>query len=145
MGDSLSIFGAFLVEPRLKCVLRWSVFVKLDNCLQWVNPDSIVQFQDFCTRSTIPRFLLARNVKYQNQTLLFDDDIIKRLSKISKSSYESRHPCHGKPSKIIFALQTQLEVAVARPDNQTTSILFIFGLLQKWHFFVVIACICLLS
>jgi hypothetical protein len=40
MGDSFSIFGAFLVEPRLKIVLRWSVFVKLDNCLLWVNPDS---------------------------------------------------------------------------------------------------------
>jgi hypothetical protein len=48
MGDSFGIFGVFLVEPRLKFVLQWSVFVKLDNCLLWVGPDSyhIVQFQD---------------------------------------------------------------------------------------------------
>jgi hypothetical protein len=40
MGDSSSIFGAFLVEPRLKCILQWSVFVKLDNCLLRVSPNS---------------------------------------------------------------------------------------------------------
>ena len=39
MGDSFSIFGAFLVEPRLKLVLQWSVFIKLDNCLLHVNPN----------------------------------------------------------------------------------------------------------
>jgi hypothetical protein len=37
MGDSFSIFGAVLVEPRLKFVLQWSFFVKLDNCLLRVN------------------------------------------------------------------------------------------------------------
>ncbi len=40
MRDLFSIFGAFLVEPRLRFVLKWSAFVKLDNCLLWVNPDS---------------------------------------------------------------------------------------------------------
>ncbi len=39
MGDLFSIFGAFLGEPRLNFVLQWSVFVKLDNCLLWCNPD----------------------------------------------------------------------------------------------------------
>jgi hypothetical protein len=73
-------------------------------------------------------FLLARNVNYQNQTLVFDDDVPTRLSKICASSFESRHPCSEKPSKIFFALWTQLEVAVARPEHQTTRILFIFGL-----------------
>ncbi len=40
MDDSFSNFGAFLVEPRLKFALQWSVFVKLDNCLLRVNLDS---------------------------------------------------------------------------------------------------------
>ncbi len=87
-----------------------------------------------CIWSTTPRFLLARNVKYRKQKLIFDDDVIKHLSKICKPSYESRHPCHGKPSKIVFALWTQLEVAVAGPKHQTTSILFIFGVPTKWYF-----------
>jgi hypothetical protein len=39
VGDFFCIFGAFLVEPRLKFVLQWSVFVKPDNCLLWSNPD----------------------------------------------------------------------------------------------------------
>jgi hypothetical protein len=39
MDDSFSIFGAFLVEPRLKFVLQWSVFIKLDSCLLCINPD----------------------------------------------------------------------------------------------------------
>jgi hypothetical protein len=51
MDDSFSIFGAFLVEPRLKFVLQWSVFVKLDNCLLRVNPDS------YCT---ISRYFVLR-------------------------------------------------------------------------------------
>ncbi len=38
MGDIFSIFGAFLVEPRLRFVLQLSAFVKLDSCLLWVNP-----------------------------------------------------------------------------------------------------------
>ncbi len=69
-----------------------------------------------------------RTVNYQNQTLVFDDDVTKCLSKIRASSFKSRHPCSEKPSKIFFALWTRLEVAVARPEHQTTSILFIFGL-----------------
>ena len=40
MGDIFSIFGVFLVEPRLRFVLQWSAFLKLDSCLLWVNPDS---------------------------------------------------------------------------------------------------------
>jgi hypothetical protein len=131
MDDSLSIFGAFLVEPSLKFVLQWSVVVKLDNCLLRVNLASY-NFKFFCTPSTFPRFLLARNVNYQNQTLIFDNDISKCLSKICKSSSKSRSPCCQKPSKIFFALWTQLEVAVARPEHQTTSIFFIFGLLPIW-------------
>jgi hypothetical protein len=39
MRDIFSIFGVFLVELRLGFVLQWSAFVKLDNCLLWVNPD----------------------------------------------------------------------------------------------------------
>jgi hypothetical protein len=35
-------------------------------------------------------------------------------------------------------LQTQLEVAVAGPEHQTTSSLFIFGLLQKWYFLLLL-------
>jgi hypothetical protein len=42
-------------------------------------------------------FLIARNIKYQNQTLIFDDDVSKHLSKNWESSYESRHPCREKP------------------------------------------------
>jgi hypothetical protein len=71
-------------------------------------------------------------ILFQNQTLIINDDISKHLSKICESSYVSRHPCREKPSKNISALWTWLEVAVAGPEHQTTSILFIFGLLQKW-------------
>jgi hypothetical protein len=39
MDDSFSIFGAFVVEPRLKFVLQWSVFVKLNFFLLRINPD----------------------------------------------------------------------------------------------------------
>jgi hypothetical protein len=39
MGNIFSIFGAFLVEPSLRSVLQWSAFVKLEDCLLWVNPD----------------------------------------------------------------------------------------------------------
>ena len=88
--------------------------------------------------STIRRFLLARNIKHQNQKLIFDDDIIKCLSEIHKSCYKSRHPCRGKPSKNIFTLWTWLEVAVAGPEHQTTSILFIFGVLTKWYFLLLL-------
>jgi hypothetical protein len=86
----------------------------------------------FFTQSTFPRFLLAWTVSHQNQTMIFDDDISKRLSEICASSFESRYPCHEKPSEIFFTLWTQLEVALARPEHQTTTILFIFGLLTKW-------------
>jgi hypothetical protein len=34
--------------------------------------------------------------------------------------------------KLFSRFLTQLEVAVAKPEHQTTSILFIFGLLQNW-------------
>ncbi len=52
-----------------------------------------------------------------------------------------RHSCSEKPSKIFVALWTPLEVAVARPEHQTTSILFIFGLSSnKMVVFVVVAC-----
>ena len=91
----------------------------------------------FCTQSTLSRFLLAWIVNYQNQTLVFDDDVTKHLSKIPASSFESRNPRSEKPSKIFFALWTQPEVAVARPEHQTTSILFILGFLPKWYFFVI--------
>jgi hypothetical protein len=85
----------------------------------------------------------VRTVNYQNQTLIFDDDVTKRLSKIRASSFMSRHLCSEKPSEIFFALWTQLEVAVARPEHQTTSILFIFGLsTNKMIVFVVVACAC---
>ncbi len=49
-------------------------------------------------------FLLVWNINYQNQALVFDDDISKHLSKIRASSFESRHPRHEKPSEIVFAL-----------------------------------------
>jgi hypothetical protein len=41
-------------------------------------------------------------------------------------------------------LWTQLEVAVAGPEHQTTSIIFIFGIwsTNKMLFFVVLACAC---
>ncbi len=47
MGDIFSIFGAFLVEPKLRFVLQWSAFVKLDYCLPWVNPDSYCTISNF--------------------------------------------------------------------------------------------------
>jgi hypothetical protein len=40
-GEYIQFFGAFLVEPRLRFVLQWSVFVKLDNCLHLFNTDSL--------------------------------------------------------------------------------------------------------
>ncbi len=40
MDDSFNTFGVFLEEPRLKFVLQWSVFIKLDSCLLNDNPDS---------------------------------------------------------------------------------------------------------
>jgi hypothetical protein len=39
-GEYIQYFGALLVELRLNFVLQWSAFLKLDNCLLWVNPDS---------------------------------------------------------------------------------------------------------
>ncbi len=47
MGDIFSIFGVFLVEPRLRFALQWSTFVKLGNCLLWVNPDSYCTISGF--------------------------------------------------------------------------------------------------
>ncbi len=74
---------------------------------------------------------------------VFDDDVTKRLSKIRASSFESRHPSSEKPSEIFFALWTQFEVAVARPEHQTTSILFIFGLsTNKMVVLVIVARAC---
>jgi hypothetical protein len=123
-------------RTKTEIVLQWSVFAKLDNCVLCVNPDSYCTiFKIFCTPSTLSRFLLAWNVKYRNQTLIFDDDVTKRLSEIRASSFDSRHPHSEKPSEMIFALWTRLEVAVARPEHRATSILFIFGLsivLTKW-------------
>ena len=75
--------------------------------------------------------------------MVFNDDVTKHLSKICASSFESRHPCREKPSEIFFVLWTRLEVAVARPEHQTTSILFIFGLsTNKMVVFVVVARAC---
>jgi hypothetical protein len=50
MSGIFSVFGAFLVEPRLRFVQQWSAFVKLDNCLLWINPDLY---------GTISRFLYS--------------------------------------------------------------------------------------
>jgi hypothetical protein len=144
MNDSFSIFGAFLVEPRPKLNYNGQFLLNLTIVYYMFILIRIIQFQDILYfEYFISRFQLARTINYQNQTLVFDDDVTKRLSKIRASSFESRHPRSEKPSKIFFALWTQLEVAVARPEHQTMSILFIFGLsTNKMVVFVVVARTC---
>ncbi len=91
-------------------------------------------FKIFCTWSTFSRFLLAWTINFWFQTLSFDDGDSKHQSKICISGSKSRHPCCEKPSKVFFAIWTWLEVAVARPQHQTTSTLLLKEFYQKLYF-----------
>jgi hypothetical protein len=99
-------------------------------------------FKILCTRSTTPRFLLAWNVKYQNQKLIFDDDAIKCLRKICKPNYESRHPCRGKPSEIIFCALDSTWSCCGRARASNNKHPLYFWSTNKMVFFVVLACVC---
>ncbi len=137
MDDSFSIVGAFLVEPRLKLYYKGQFLLNLTIVYY------VLILIRIGLRSNFSRFLLAQNINCWNQTLVLDDDVTKHLSKIRASSLESKYPHHEKASKIFFAVWTRLEVAVARPEHQTTSNHFIFGLsANKMVVFVVVACAC---
>ncbi len=106
----------------------------------------LYNFKIFCTQSTLPRFLLVWTVNFWNQTLIYDNDISKRLSKICKSSYEHAMSLgilvmRSHPKYIFSALDSTWSFCgKARALNNKHPL--IEGVLPKMVFFVVVACTC---
>ncbi len=62
MVDSFGMLSAFLEEPRLILILQLSVFVKLDNYLLRVNPNSYCMYNFKIIYAEVPAQAITKCV-----------------------------------------------------------------------------------